>query len=536
MKIFKYLFLVVSCTITTLSQTNVDRLVEELELISDASFNNWKYSLDFSFNIAELSDQNFDDYKWESLKLNQSIYPDSCWLRKVIELPEYIGGQPVSGTLNFLISVDDYGYLFINGESKGYFPWSGKFSLTDDAKPGNKYVLVVKAVNTGGPLRLLQAQLDFENNLPVRKLVKDFILSMKVGQKLLSFDTYQTNSRVKVDPGIDKSKMDRKEKEELNNLLNELAGEINVDALRRGDTETFELTLDEVRSKLKPVSDFAKRFTLQFTANAHIDAAWLWRKKETMEVCNQTFSSVMNMFNARPNFTYSQSQAALYEWMKEQQPELFQKIKNKVNENRWEIVGGMWVEPDCNLPDGVSWSRQLLYGQKFFEENFGRRAVIGWNPDSFGYNRNMPMFFLNSNIDVFITQKIGWDDTNVFPYRVFWWEAPNGSRILAYFPFDYVNDISNPFRIVDWMRQFEANTGFTKQLVLFGVGNHGGGPSIEMMKRIDELQDLDIFPKIEYGTSEEYINWLKSQDLSNVPVWNNELYLEYHRGTFKTQS
>ncbi|MEJ2637092.1 MAG: glycoside hydrolase family 38 C-terminal domain-containing protein [Calditrichia bacterium] len=148
----------------------------------------------------------------------------------------------------------------------------------------------------------------------------------------------------------------------------------------------------------------------------------------------------------------------------------------------------------------------------------------------------MPQFYLNAGIDAFITQKIGWNDTSVFPYRVFWWEGPDGSRILSYFPFDYVNEISDPYEMVDWLRQFEANTSFTKLLILFGVGDHGGGPSMAMLDHINRLRDLDIFPSIEFETASDYLDWLKSQDLSGLPVWDDELYLEYHRGTLTTQS
>ncbi|MFA3782270.1 alpha-mannosidase [Melioribacteraceae bacterium 4301-Me] len=531
-KIFYFLLL----PLTLLAQTNVDKIVEQLELISEASLNNWKYSTDFSFSASQLSNPEFDDSKWQNLKLNENIYPDSCWLRKVIELPEFIAGVPVNGTIKFLVSVDDYGYMFINGENKGKFPWDGEFEITQSAKPGEKFVLVIKAINTGGPLRLIRAKLDFAKELPIQKLVQNLILSLRTGQKLLSFDTYQTNARVKVDPGIDKSKINKEEKQQLNELLQSSVLKINCNALAKGDTSKFLASVNEVRKKLKPVAKFAKKFTLHFTSNAHIDAAWLWRKKETVEVCHNTFSSVINMFKARPDFTYTQSAAAYYKWMKNYYPNLFEQIKEYVKNGRWEIVGGLWVEPDCNLPSGDSWARQLLYAQEFFKENFGSIAKLGWNPDSFGYNWNLPQILSKGGIDAFVTQKIGWNDTNVFPYRVFWWESPDGTKILTYFPFDYVNEITNPFQLIDWMRQFEANTGFRKLMILFGVGDHGGGPSLKMMSRIDNLKKLDIFPDIEFGTAENYLNWLKKQDLSDLPVWNNELYLEYHRGTLTTQS
>lgn len=535
MKHLIFLFLILFA-FTLIAQTNVDKVTEKLVQLSTASYDNWRYTENHSLTVSELSDPVFDDSRFLLLKLDERIFPDSCWLRKVITVPRFIGGVPVSGRMKMLFEVDDYGELFVNGKFIGNIPWSGEFLITEDSKPGDQFVVIIKAHNTGGPLRLMRAELDFGEYSPVKESIKNLVLSLRTGQKLLSFDTYQTNDRVKVDPEIDKSKFDKQQKQKLNDLLQELVTYIDVEALANGNIKKFSESIDLIKDRLIPIAEFAKQFTLQFTSNAHIDAAWLWRKKETIEVCNKTFSSVMNMFEARQDFTYVQSQAVMYEWMQKFYPDLFNKIKQKYNEGRWEIVGGLWVEPDCNLPSGESWSRQLLYAQKYFEHNFGKKALIGWNPDSFGYNWNMPQFYLNAGIDAFITQKIGWNDTNVFPYRVFWWQGPDGSRILTYFPFGYVNTIENPYGLVDQLRQFEANTGFTKLCVLFGVGDHGGGPSLEMMNRIDKLKEIEIFPNIEFNTANSYINYLKQQDLSELPVWNNELYLEYHRGTFTTQA
>ncbi|HTY58405.1 MAG TPA: glycoside hydrolase family 38 C-terminal domain-containing protein [Bacteroidota bacterium] len=514
-------------------QSNVDRLVAQLEAATKGTLDNWKYSTDFS---ADPTKPGFDDSRWATLTIDQRLYIDSCWIRKEFTLPGRMAGAPTSGTVRFLVSVDDYGYLFVNGEPKGYFPWDGEFELTKHAAPGEKFLFVIKAINTGGPLRLLRAQVVPGSDNPLARTVEDFSLGLKVAQKLLSFDTYQTNARVKVDPGIDKSRMDRKEKTALNALLQATAAEVDAAALVNGSLDRFRMSLSAARTKLAPVAAFVHRFTLYLDANAHIDAAWLWRSKETVMVVRNTFSSVMNMMAARPDFTYTQSSAAYYDWMERLYPDLFSQIRQRVSDGRWEVIGGMWVEPDCNLPSGESWSRHLLYAKRYFKEKLGADVKVGWNPDSFGYNLNMPAFYRNAGIDAFITQKIGWNDTNVFPYRTFWWESPDGSRILSYFPFDYVNTIDNPYQLVDWMRQFEANTGFTKMLILFGIGDHGGGPSLEMLDRIDRLKTLDIFPTIEYGTAGRYIDWLRTNDLSTLPVWKNELYLEFHQGTFTTQA
>jgi len=533
MKTLAAVILTVLLPFALFGQSNVDRLVSQLESVSKGTLDNWKYSTDFS---KDPTGPGFDDTQWATLTIDQRLFVDSCWIRKEVTLPERMVGQPTSGTVRFLVSVDDYGYLFVNGESKGYFPWDGEFQLTGHGQAGQKFLLVIKAINTGGPLRLLRAQIVPGSDNPLARTVEDFCLGLKVAQKLLSSDTYQTNARVKVDPGVDKSRLDRQEKSRLNTLLQETASGVEADALVRGSVDRFRMSLSEARTKLVPVAEFVHRFTLYLDANAHIDAAWLWRSKETIMVCRNTFSSVMNMMAVRPDFTYTQSSAAYYDWIERLYPELFRQIQKRVKDGRWEVIGGMWVEPDCNIPSGESWARHLMYAKKYFRTKLGASVTIGWNPDSFGYNLNMPSFYRNAGIDAFITQKIGWNETNVFPYRTFWWESPDGSRILSYFPFDYVNTIDNPYQLVDWMRQFEANTGFTKMLILFGVGDHGGGPSLEMLDRIDRLKTLDIFPRIEYGTAGKYIDWLRSNDLSDLPVWKNELYLEYHQGTFTTQA
>jgi alpha-mannosidase len=519
----------------------IDEMSNRLRNVSLTAIEGWQASPDIAKStLASEADRpaavDYDDSKWQTLALNEKLQLDSCWLRKRIVVPRYLFGEPVSGALRLRLEIDDYGFVWVNGESRGRIDWSGEVELAKDAKPGDVFVVAIKAINTGGPLRLMHAEVRSDVAAALQQSVDDLLLSFKVGQKLLSFDTYQTSSRNRVDPKIDRSTIAPAERKRLSALLDELATKIDVAALERGDKAEFLTSITRVRAGLVPIRAFAQRFTLYFTANAHIDAAWLWRERETVQVCRNTFASVMNMFKARPDFTYTQSSAAYYDWMERLYPDLFAQIKQHAKAGRWEVIGGMWLEPDCNLPSGESWARHLLYGKSYFRDKLGVDVTIGWNPDSFGYNWNMPQLYQNAGIDAFITQKIGWNAINVFPHRVFWWQAPDGSRILAYFPFDYVNQVDNPYQLVDWLRQFEANTGFGKLLILFGVGDHGGGPSLEMIDRIERLRSLDVFPRIEYGTAASYLGWLRAQKLDDVPVWNDELYLEYHEGTFTTQA
>ena len=536
----KKIFLMLVLPLVLAAQTPVTTLTRSLDSLTSFSYDNWKMSSDLRIAkfTSDPTQPDFDDREWETLKITQSVYPDSCWLRKEITLPDSLLGKPVRGVLRFLVTVDDYGVLYVNGEKKGLFLWDGTFELTRDAKPGQKFVLAIRAINTGGPLRLLHAGIETDEITAVRQSIRDFALSLQIGQRLLSFDTYQENaySGTTFDPGIDKSAIAKRDRSSLQALLQNLAGQVSVDALAHGSIAQFLASMENVRPQLKPVDEFAKQFTLVFTSNAHIDAAWLWREKETIIVAKNTFNSVLNMMDARPDFTYSQSAAQYYEWMDVMYPSTFKRIQKRIQDGRWEVVGGLWIEPDCNMPSGESWVRQLLYAQRYFKSRLGVTAAIGWNPDSFGYNWNMPQFMQNAGIDAFVTQKISWNETNVFPYRVFWWESPDGSRVLTYFPFSYVNNVAEPYGLVDWLRQFEANTGFKKMMVLFGVGDHGGGPTDDMLERVDHMKKLDIAPTITYETATKYISYLKQQDPASIPVWKDELYLEYHQGTFTTQA
>ncbi len=514
--------------------TYVDLLCTNLENQLAIRFDNWKYNTQM---IPDAWRPNFDDVGWKILKISESIYPDSAWLRKTIIIPDKILGTPVQGgVIKLLVSVDDAGFCWINGEKKGLFRWNGEYVLTKAPKPGQEFHIAIKAINTDGPMRLLEAKLDWDKVKPLTDRLQDYILSLRVGQKLLSDDTYLKTGRIQLDRGIDHSSIPRKQRLNFRKQLEEAAGLVEVSALKNGYTKVFEASLEKSRQALKPVGEFAKKFTLVFDSNAHIDCAWLWRYLETINVAKNTFSSVLEMMEAHPDFTYTQSQAHLYWWMETMFPDVFKRIQQRVKDGRWELIGGMWVEPDCNLISGESWARQLLYGKRYFKEKFGVDIKSGYNPDSFGYNWNMPQFYRDAGIDAFITQKIGWNDTNMFPYRLFWWQGPDSSKLLTYFPNSYVNEVKNPYSLVDWMRQFEANTGFKRMLVLYGVGDHGGGPNLEMINRIEELKKLDIYPNVVYGTTGEYLKWIRSHDLSDLPVWNDELYLEYHRGTYTTQS
>jgi len=285
-----------------------------------------------------------------------------------------------------------------------------------------------------------------------------------------------------------------------------------------------------------PIKEFAKEFKIYLVGNAHIDIAWLWRMRETVMVARNTFDTVLNNMEEYPELRYAQSQALTYQWMEKQYPELFQRIKKAVKDGKWEIVGGMWVEPDCNLISGESWVRQLLYGKRYFKEKFDIEVDTGWNPDSFGYNWNMPQIYSKSGIKRFITQKIGWNDTTVFPHFIFWWQGVDDTKLLTYFPpVGYTASVKMPEELRNITR-YEATTGYKKTLLLYGLGDHGGGPNREILDRVRSYKNLHISPDFIHSKSIDFLKNLELDLKTNIPVWNDELYLEYHRGTYTTQA
>ena len=278
--------------------------------------------------------------------------------------------------------------------------------------------------------------------------------------------------------------------------------------------------------------------------------AWLWPWTETVEVVRNTFGTALQLMHEYPDFKFTASAAQAYEWIEEKYPAMFQEIQQRVKEGRWEVIGGMWVEPDLNMPDGESLVRQILYGKRYFKEKFGKDINIGWNPDSFGYNWQLPQIYKRSGIDYFVTQKLLWaSEFTKFPYRLFWWQAPDGSRLLTYFPSDYANAIDPQKMARDasiygplmWKYNGGTNSapdGGLDTMYLYGVGDHGGGPTRVDLDTALRWQKGDlVYPQINFSTARQYFADLeRNKSELKIPTWDGELYFQYHRGVQTTQS
>lgn len=531
----------------------VDQVLNAVSQASKASVHRW------DFRVEVLGNRKRKDQRWNSVTLPHKVTGQSARYRTTVMIPHLFAGKKITGGRAELFitlrgPVDLKAEVLLDGKKAaawpvldpqtgtmlGYIP----LLLTENAIPGTEYAVEV-AVSSKGlypPFEYLDysksvlfrsAHLVLEQAEPMRRELYEFSVNLDTGRRMLR--RYPPHARSWPE-GIDRSRIDNDLKNRLLGVLNEASGHFDFQALENGDTEKLRESMQAVLDGLRPVSQFAKSFTIYLTGNAHIDLAWLWRKQESVEISANTFRSVMENMKEFPELVFAQSQAQVYAWIEQKYPELFERIKEAVRSGNWDIVGGMWVEPDCNLPSGESLIRQILYGQQFFRERFGKSARLGWNPDSFGFNWNLPQIYKRAGIKAFLTYKLLWNDTTVFPYQLFWWEAPDGSRILAYTPSSSYVESIQPRQLVHQLMLFESNTGFREFLVLFGMGDHGGGPNREMLMRMQMLNRLPVFPKLELSGVDTFFDRVFESDLSRLPVWRSELYLETHRGTYTTQA
>lgn len=273
--------------------------------------------------------------------------------------------------------------------------------------------------------------------------------------------------------------------------------------------------------------------------HAHIDSAWLWPIRETQRKCARTFASATRLMDDYPDYHFTCSQAAQYDWIERNYPSVFNDIRDKVAGGQWHPVGGMWVEPDMNLPSGESIVRQLVFGQRYFESRFGMRSSVVWIPDVFGYPATLPQVFAQGGCTRFITQKLSWNKQNLFPHSTFWWEGVDGTRVLTHFPpVDTYNAEIKPAEVRYAESNFKEHGWSNWSLMPFGHGNGGGGPTREMMERARRMTDLDGVSPIAVGTVEQFFEKVESEAAAGapVPVWRGELYFEMHRGTLTSQS
>ncbi len=543
------------CAVESSSDTVTD-LIKKIEDQVNTTVRHWQFSS--------------DGKNWENHQMRAYITQENFQLRTTIQGAEVFAGVKVKATplylklglyaqglceVNVTINNRDVESFIVDGSS-GTGKDMEKEVLVTGSTDLKDYQVVLTVKNKGfkpqrteywpprkNPLpeenisfRITGADILFPRAADLDREVNDWLLSMKTAQRLLNPDFHRFTFTGKPFRIEDNRKTPKERLNQLNNLLQQCVSAFDLAALTQGRSGTLAASIKKSYQLAGPLKEYAKEFKVFLIGNAHIDIAWLWRMAETVVVARNTYDTVIENIKEYPELHYAQSQALTYEWIEQKYPDLFEKIKQQFQKGNWEIVGGMWVEPDCNLISGESWVRQLLYGKNYFKEKFGIDVNIGWNVDSFGYNWNMPQIYTKSGIDVFVTQKIWWNDTTVFPYYIFWWEGVDGTRLLSYFPPEGYTSRVQLDSVGNNITKYEATTGYKKSLILYGIGDHGGGPNKEILNRVRDYNKLFIAPDFIHSRSGDFLTNITNDLGNNIPVWNDELYLEYHRGTYTTQA
>ncbi|QNI36700.1 alpha-mannosidase [Edaphobacter albus] len=532
----------VSDILHTLSPQS-QKIVERMASFGDLPGNEWRYHVG---DLQHGEDPTLDDSGWPTAKPRSKASNEAIWYRRLIEVPKTLNGYDLTGArIWFQFRANANGpvpeIVYFNGRRVAMGDDLEPIILFDQARPGDKVLVAVKLPQTVGAKTFVSVSthIDFAKGRPNPSDLRLEFLSTAALLPSLSKQPAQDMA-----------------------TLEQSIATVDLAALDANNQQKFDSSMDAARQKLETLKPLLQQATFHLTGNSHIDAAWLWPASETVDVVKRTFSTALQLMNEYPDYTYTQSAAAYNQWMATKYPAINDEIKKRIKEGRWEIVGGMWVEPDLNMPDGESQVRSLLVGKRWLKKEYGVDVRIGWNPDSFGYNWQLPQIYKRSGMDYFVTQKMTWNDTNQLPFKLFWWQSPDGSKVLTYFPQGYGNNNLNPVRLsADLAKARERAPGMEEMMDLYGVGDHGGGPTRAVLDEGNHwAKDGMIVPKMEFGTAQNYFSSVEKELSSNSPVWNyasiakgykppaaeagkisiptwdSEMYLEFHRGVFTTQA
>ncbi|MBE9202430.1 alpha-mannosidase [Synechocystis salina LEGE 06099] len=438
------------------------------------------------------------------------------WFAQTFTVPQSLADYPLEGFTSRLALTwwAQDAQIFVNGklaQAGDLFDSKARILLTEQAQIGETFTVALQLTSPGHDIGgLMQSQLIFEREYPALDpgLIADEIEVLSL--YLAEFEPEKV--------------------EQISQILQTTNWE------QITNKNIFDQSLLEIRQQLIPLTKGLRQQQMNLLGHAHLDMAWLWPLEETWEVGERTFRSVINLQREFPDLVFGHTSPVLYEWIEANRPELFKQIQTAVEKGNWELLGGMWVEPEVNIISGESLARQLLYGQRYLQAKFGQISRVGWLPDSFGFCGQLPQIFRQGGIDYFVTGKLHWNDTNPFLHGAFHWRSPDGTEIFTVMaPPNLAGVMDNqPLPMASYANRWQKQTGLKECLWLPGVGDHGGGPSRDMWRMKERWQNSEFFPTINTGTAENFLARIEHQlplDQS-FPIWERELYLELHRGCF----
>ena len=481
--------------------------------------------------------------KGESVKVGQGFrskgYDKYNWLCTKISIPESFGDENVLGIFDFgvpmgtgnnsnfesLLYVNGKPYQGVDGNHKEVF-----FNIKETGRELELSFRIWSGLNGGGRPREMTMSIDRAEFGVLDTAADDFYyLAMAA---LETHELLDENNEYK------------------SYILNQLVEAFRLVDFTNKNSEAYykslQTALDYLRDRLKGQGKPGVNVTM--LGHTHIDVAWLWRLRHTREKTARSFSTVNRLMEKYPEYIFIQTQPQLYDYLKEDYPDIYAHIKRRVAEGRWEPSGAMWVECDCNLASGESIIRQILVGKNFFKKEFDYESEFLWLPDVFGYSWALPQILKKSGVNTFMTTKISWNDTNRLPYDTFIWRGMDGSEVTTHFvTTTELNDVtytyngeSRPYAIKGVWDNYRNKDLNRDLLISYGFGDGGGGPTREMIKYIEAAKLMPGIPNVETGRATEYFRKLNETIKENpyngyLPIWDGELYLEFHRGTYTSQ-
>lgn len=517
----------------------IEKIQNQLEEIQQTIYRERKPIQTFKYLEAECEGAHkpeFDDSNWEDFEVGDTWggYDKTAWFRTKVTIPAEWRNQRV--VLRFLAGPRDGGgstaetLLYVNGKPlQAIDIWHEEAWLPPELAETGEIDIALKA---------------WSGVLHVPEVRRFKVAELAVADVPTEKYYYLANTLIEAVNELDENNFNR---EKIVQAVNQSVNKI--DFLEKG-SDAYYASLKEAYTFLQEQADKFSEIEQEkpkviTIGHSHIDMAWLWRLKDTREKASRTFSTVLHLMRQYPEYRFMHTSPQLYKFLKQDYPEIYQAVKERIQSGEWEITGGMWVEPDTNLPDGESLVRQLLLGKRFMKEEFGVDSKVVWLPDVFGYSWALPQIMKKSGIDYFMTSKISWNQYNRFPYDTFNWRGIDGTEMLTHFittpehesgpPYTY-NGVLEPKSIKGTWDEYQQKDVNDELIAPFGWGDGGGGPTKEMIEAARVMKNIPGLPKVEMGHAEPYFKRLKETvDEENIPVWDGELYLEYHRGTYTSQ-
>ncbi len=505
---FVFAVLVVSCPGWT--QQTADQAIANLGQLTSTDGGEWRFQ-----HPAQPGGEkpDLDDSQWLKVRPEHSWEGENtaAWYRQLIVVPQTVGGaSPAGSRLTLRCAVDDAMEIYVNGELKGKFPWDqGVAILADNATPGDKFLVAIKAINYGGPGRLMSASLTYDAFADMREGANQCRVRLEFCKRLLD------------------AKRIADKRAEFAKILDDAAAKLDFSAVSKRDKAAFEASCAECVKALQPFAVLAKQYTLYLVGHAHIDMNWLWLWPETKEVCRATWTQALNFMDEFPGFKFSQSQPGAYIAIEKEHPELFRRIQEAVKRGDWEATGAGWVENDMNMPSGEAVARQCLLTNAFYLSRFGKASDMAWAPDTFGHAWTVPSILADAGYKHYFFCRCGKGEP------LFWWEGPDGARLAAYSYGSYGEQI-RPDR-ASWALDIDNRLGIPSAMVVYGVGDHGGGPTREDLTIATQLQKEPIFPKVVFATTDDYFNSALQASGGKLPVVRDELNFTFE-GCYTTHA